>query len=235
MACDLTTIQTAACVSGIGREQSQIKLLQLIAQLTCEASEGAGSAVWGSITGTLSNQTDLDTALDLRLLASDNLADVADSQTSRSNLGMQYFAMGATAAVAGTAGYETLFTFQLPANSLGTNGCLFFHIVSTFTSSANSKALRVQIGGSTVQECNYFNTGQSGLMHFAWKNRGATNSQIAGLNGSVGAFSGASSTALFTSAIDTTVAQTVNVQMLKANAGETVTLQGVVAQAVFIQ
>lgn len=42
MACNLTTIQNAACISGIAREQSQIKLLQLIAQLTCEAAEGGG-------------------------------------------------------------------------------------------------------------------------------------------------------------------------------------------------
>jgi hypothetical protein len=43
MACDLSTIKSAACLSGIGKEQSKIKLLQLIAQLTCEASEGGGS------------------------------------------------------------------------------------------------------------------------------------------------------------------------------------------------
>jgi hypothetical protein len=42
MPCDLETIQSAACLSGIGREQSKIKLLQLIAQLTCEAGEGGG-------------------------------------------------------------------------------------------------------------------------------------------------------------------------------------------------
>jgi hypothetical protein len=64
MACDLTTIQAAACLSGIGKEQSKIKLLQLIAQLTCEAGDGTSSAVWGEITGTLSNQTDLQAALD---------------------------------------------------------------------------------------------------------------------------------------------------------------------------
>lgn len=44
MACNLTSIQTAACVSGIAREQSTVKLLQLIAQLTCEAAEAGGGA-----------------------------------------------------------------------------------------------------------------------------------------------------------------------------------------------
>lgn len=43
MACTLSAIQAAACLSGIGKEQSRIKLLQWIAQLTCEAAEaGAG-------------------------------------------------------------------------------------------------------------------------------------------------------------------------------------------------
>lgn len=42
MPCNLSTIQAEACLSGIGREQSRIKLLQWIAQLTCEAAEAAG-------------------------------------------------------------------------------------------------------------------------------------------------------------------------------------------------
>lgn len=42
MACSLSTIQAEACLSGIGKEQSRIKLLQWIAQLTCEAAEAAG-------------------------------------------------------------------------------------------------------------------------------------------------------------------------------------------------
>lgn len=44
MPCSLAEIQVAACLSGIGKEQSPVKLLQLIAQLTCEASEGGGGA-----------------------------------------------------------------------------------------------------------------------------------------------------------------------------------------------
>ena len=42
MAYDLTQIQTAACASGIGRVRGKITLLQLIAQLTCEASQAGG-------------------------------------------------------------------------------------------------------------------------------------------------------------------------------------------------
>jgi hypothetical protein len=236
MPCDLATIQDDACTSGIGKVQDKITLLQLIAQLTCEASENAGGGtVWGDITGTLSNQADLQSALNARLAAANNLSDVANFQTARSNLGIRYFASATPASVAGTAGYETLFTFTLPANSLGTNGCLFFHIASTYTSSANSKALRIQIGGQTIQECNYFNLGQAALLAMTWKNRGATNSQIGNFNGSASGYTATSTVALLTSTVDTTADQTVNVQMSKANAGETVTLQSAVAQAVYIQ
>jgi hypothetical protein len=42
MACEINTIKTQACVSGIGKVRDPIQLLQLIAQLTCEASEGGG-------------------------------------------------------------------------------------------------------------------------------------------------------------------------------------------------
>ena len=47
-----------------------------------------GSGVWGSITGTLSNQTDLATALGLKLTASNNLSDLGSASTARTNLGL---------------------------------------------------------------------------------------------------------------------------------------------------
>ena len=40
MACDLDTLISQSCASGIGKVQDPIQLLQLIAQLTCEAAQG---------------------------------------------------------------------------------------------------------------------------------------------------------------------------------------------------
>jgi len=120
MACDLTEIQAAACTSGIGKEQSKIKLLQLIAQLTCEAGEGGGggAAVWGGITGTLSNQVDLQAALDAKLnlsggqltgnltFSADNTLDIGASGATRPRRG--YF---------GTEVVSPLFTGSLTGAS----------------------------------------------------------------------------------------------------------------------
>lgn len=41
MPCNLQETQDAACVSGIGKVVNSTKLLQIIAQLTCEAAEAA--------------------------------------------------------------------------------------------------------------------------------------------------------------------------------------------------
>lgn len=42
MPCDLTTIQSSACTSGIGKLTDSVGLLQVIAQLLCDVSSGGG-------------------------------------------------------------------------------------------------------------------------------------------------------------------------------------------------
>lgn len=44
MACNLPTLQTAACASEIAKQNDRIKLLQWAVQITCEVGEAAGGA-----------------------------------------------------------------------------------------------------------------------------------------------------------------------------------------------
>lgn len=51
MPCDLSTTQTNACASGIGKVTDRIQLLQLIAELMCEInSAGGGGGGSGTVT-----------------------------------------------------------------------------------------------------------------------------------------------------------------------------------------
>lgn len=52
------------------------------------AAADCGTVSWGSITGTLSSQTDLNSALLARLTAANNLSDLANAATARANLGL---------------------------------------------------------------------------------------------------------------------------------------------------
>lgn len=55
----------------IGRDDTEAGDLEILSLAEAQALLGVGAATWGSITGTLSNQTDLQSALDLKL----NIAD----------------------------------------------------------------------------------------------------------------------------------------------------------------
>lgn len=78
-------------------------LKQVLVAVANKTSSGGG-AVWGVITGTLSNQTDLVTALNLRLLAASNLSDLTNAGAARTNLGLGTLATQAASAVAITGG-----------------------------------------------------------------------------------------------------------------------------------
>jgi len=52
------------------------------------ATPSGGGGTWGSITGTLSNQTDLQSELNAKLTAANNLSDITNAATARTNLNL---------------------------------------------------------------------------------------------------------------------------------------------------
>jgi hypothetical protein len=64
MACDLNTLLTQLCDSGIGKVTDPIKLQQIIAQLACEGASGGPTVAFGDITGNVGAQANLQAAID---------------------------------------------------------------------------------------------------------------------------------------------------------------------------
>lgn len=95
-------------------------------------SGGGGSSTWGGITGTLSNQTDLETALTARLLASNNLSDLLSAATARTNLGL------------GTAAQQAVSYFLQAANNLSD------------LANASTGRTNLGLGTAAVQSTAYF-------------------------------------------------------------------------------
>lgn len=96
---------------------------------------GGGSSVWGSITGTLSAQTDLSFALAGKqaslgftpLNAASNLSDLGSAVTARTNLGLAAVASTGSASDLGTgtlphARLPTLLSGDIPNNAANTSG-----------------------------------------------------------------------------------------------------------------
>ena len=76
---------------------------------------GSGGT-WGSIGGTLSNQTDLQAALAARLLSANNLSDLASASTARTNLGL------GTAAAQSSAAFAPATSGTVPLKCNGSGG-----------------------------------------------------------------------------------------------------------------
>jgi len=98
-------------------------------------AQSGGAGTWGTITGTLSSQTDLNTALGLKLAAASNLSDLADAATARGNLGL-----GSLATQSGT------FSGSHSGTSSGTNtGDQTISITGDVTASGSTGALSATV------------------------------------------------------------------------------------------
>jgi hypothetical protein len=161
---------------------------------------------WGQITGTLSNQTDLNTAL----------AGKAPTTTAPVVLCQS----GAQVSVSGTAAETQVYSCAIPA--MGANGRLKIEMEGTFSGSTAARTINIYFGGTLVLT---HAPASSSVVYVenAWvSNRNATNSQRA--KGTILTASNGISAASGNSAIDTTSATTLAVK-LQLNASDSGTLE----------
>lgn len=109
---------------------------------------GPGSTVtWGNVIGTLSNQTDLQAALDSKLVKASNLSDLTSASTARTNLGLGTIATQSAASVTITGGSITGITDLTIADG-GTGASTASQALSNL--GAVAKAGDTMTGGLTI-------------------------------------------------------------------------------------
>lgn len=129
----------------------------------------------------------------------------------------------------GTTSETTLLTVNIPAGLIGISGKVKMYPLYSMTNNANSKVLRVKLGGSTAFSIAISNSLQSSALVII-RNIGSESVQksstavVSGL-GNIG-------TALTTLAIDTSVATTITVTGQLANSADTMTLESLFVELV---
>jgi hypothetical protein len=131
--------------------------------------------------------------------------------------------LSAPVALTGTTSETTLLTVNIPASLIGASGKVKMYPLYSMTNNANSKLLRVKLGGSMAFYAAVSNSAHSSALVII-RNIGSESVQksstsvVSGL-GNIG-------TALNTLAIDTSAATTITVTGQLANSADTMTLEG---------
>ncbi len=120
-----------------------------------------------------------------------------------------------------TAIDEVLVSFTIAAGVLGVNSVLQIEPLWTFASSVNNKVLKIKIGGTTVYSATRTTSVKEAPL-FVLANRNSLASQIHPYDNN---YATAAPSAPVTSAINFANAQTVEITGLRANSGDTLTLE----------
>jgi len=127
------------------------------------------------------------------------------------------------ASVTGTLSETTLATIAVPAGAMGVNGSLRITTLWSLPNNANTKSFKVRFGG--IDFLGYSTTAAQSLQVLTIiRNRGAANSQVAGPLAVSSSYS-SSVGAVTTSAIDTSLSQSIVLAAQLGNTADAVTLE----------
>lgn len=129
---------------------------------------------------------------------------------------------------------HALATITIPGGSMGANGVLRVRLLFSFTNSANTKTLRMRLGGTSGTA--FLNVGVTTTAAYATEkdiqNRNAQDSQI-GAPANSSSASANTSAGVVTAAVDTAANQDLVITGQLTDAGETVTLRSYVVEVAY--
>ena len=129
---------------------------------------------------------------------------------------------------------DILATINVPAGAMGLSGQVRLRGLVTVNSNANAKTVQVRLGG--IAGTVYLSKNAASVTTYPFEimlaNRGVANSQTSYQDVTGLAFNSLSGNAKVTSAIDTTVAQTIVITGQKAVAGDTITLESYLVELI---
>jgi len=134
-----------------------------------------------------------------------------------------FYDLTAAVALTGTTSETTLLTVNIPASLIGASGKVKMYPLYSMTNNANSKVLRVKLGGSMAFYAATSNSSHSSALVII-RNIGSESVQKSSTTVVSGL--GNTGTALNTLAIDTSVATTITVTGQLTNSADTMTLEG---------
>ena len=142
---------------------------------------------------------------------------------------IKIFSLSAPVALTGTTSETTLLTVNIPASLIGASGKVKMYPLYSMTNNANSKVLRVKLGGSMAFYAAVSNSSHSSALVII-RNIGSESVQKSSTTVVSGL--GNTGTALNTLAIDTTAATTITLTGQLAVGTDTLTLEDLFVEVV---
>ena len=142
---------------------------------------------------------------------------------------IRYYDLTAAVSVTGTTSETALATISIPAGLIGANGKILIYPLFSATNNANNKTIRVKLGGSSgyfLQNSGYAQL--SNIVIFRNFNSESVQKIASGTATGLGQITGSFTSLL----IDTSAATTLDVTGQLANAGDTLTLDGLFVEIV---